>query len=71
MPSKITKRLEALEEKNTGGASGFDHIVLFGGDVTQEQALAAKGLTSDDRVFWIRLVGVEPGWNNDEQEGGQ
>ncbi len=55
------KRIEALEAKVVGGDGDIKHIVLYGGETTKEMALAAKGLTSEEGVFWIHLVGVENG----------
>lgn len=69
MPSRFTKRIEALEVRATSDVSEFDHVLLYGGDRTREQALAEKGLTTDERVLWVHLVGVEPGPDHPANQG--
>ncbi len=61
MRGSHAKRIEALEAKAVGGDGDIKHIVLYGGETTKEMALAAKGLTSEEGVFWIHLIGVENG----------
>ncbi len=61
MKGNLEKRVQALEAKVVGGVDEIKHIVLYGGETTKEMALAEKGLTSKEGVFWIHLIGVENG----------